>query len=148
MIKNGKPFCYRYKRKLIQEEQKVEKKEDDKDINSLFINCVYKNSDNDNNQQPVTWLGDTGAQCHIVVTDEMCNGSNKLSVTMGNASTLSVLQRKDVIIEDDLGSTMTLYDVHIVDGMNTNIISILQLYLFRFYRTQQSKKSLFSNCKY
>ena len=91
MIKNGKPFCYKYKKKLRQEEKKVEKKDDDKDINSLFINCVFTTDNENKRSQRVTWLGDTGTQCHIIATEEKSNNSVKSSVTMGNDSTSSVL---------------------------------------------------------
>ena len=93
MIKNGKPFCYKYKKKLRQEEKKVEKKDEDKDINSLFINRVYASmADNKrSNQHQITWLGDTGAQCRIVATDKKGKSSNNLSVTMRNSSKSSVL---------------------------------------------------------
>ena len=60
MIKNGKPFCYKYKKKLKQEANKKEK-DSDKDINSLFVNCVFTNEHKEANNKNMKWLGDTGA---------------------------------------------------------------------------------------
>ena len=61
-MKNGKPFCFRYKKKLKQDAKKQEKKDDDKDINSLFVNCVYnQNTQNEYKKEQRMWLADTGA---------------------------------------------------------------------------------------
>ena len=52
--------------------------------------------DNEHKRQPqVIWLGDTAAQCHIMATEEKSDGSNKSSLTMGNASTSLVLRQED-----------------------------------------------------
>ena len=126
MIKNGKPFCFKYKKKLRQEEKKAEKKDEDKDINSLFVNCVFTEN-NTKRAKQVSWLGDTGAQCHILTTDEKPKSSNESSVTMGNDSTSSVIRHEDVTIKNESNEEMILFDTHVVNGMNTNIISILQL---------------------
>ena len=87
MIKNGKPFCFKYKKKLRQEEKKAEKKGEDKDINSLFVNCIFSTENKNKRSQLVTWLGNTGTQCHILSTEEKLDSSNESSVTMGNDST-------------------------------------------------------------
>ena len=110
---------------MRQEEKKVEKKDDDNDINSLFINCVFTTDNENKRSQQVTWLGATGRQCHIITTEEKSDNSVKSSVTMGNDSTSSVLRHEDIIIKNDSSGTMTLYDTCVVSGMNTNIISIL-----------------------
>jgi len=128
MLKNGKPFCFRYKKKLKQESKKQEKKDEDKDINSLFVNCVYsQNGQKTYQDKQRMWLADTGAQCHIIATDKESVRKNDSSVSMGNASKSSVLRRENVIITDDIGNKVMLQDAHVVNGMSTNIISILQL---------------------
>ena len=126
--RDGKPFCFKLKRK-IKKENKIRNDNDAKDINSLFINCVRTSSssninpnDNDN-----FWLGDTGAQCHVVrASDDEINSTSD-TITMGNRSESKVLRIEDTTITNNNGHTMILQDARVVKDIETNIISLLQL---------------------
>ena len=54
-------------------------------------------------------------------------GDSNLSVKMGNNSKLSVIRRENIILEDEIGSSMNLKNTRVVEGMVTNVISLLQL---------------------
>jgi len=90
----------------------------------LFIGCITTSSKNDKQ----LWLGDTGDQCHVRMTEESDRTSlSTQTVKMGNNSSASVLYRENLIIEDDLGSKINLNNTRVVKGMKTNVISLLQL---------------------
>ena len=130
MKKNGKPFCFKYKKKLKQErrddnEGSSASNKNDKDINSLFINCVE--IDKKPKHAKNLWLGDTGAQCHVRMANESDTGKSIHTVKMGNNSTASVLSQENITIKDDLGTALELNQVRVVKGMTTNVISLMQL---------------------
>ena len=93
---NNYTVSYRIIGRLEEEAKKLQEKDGDKDINSLFVNCVFTNEQKKASDKNIMWLGNTGAQCHILATNEKPSTSNAtLSVTMGNASRLSVIRRED-----------------------------------------------------
>ena len=124
-MKNGKPFCFKYKKKLKQDRKynnsnndtnknkNNNKPDDDKDINSLFVNCVI--TDQCEGEEDL-WLGDTGAQCHVRIakTEDENTNSNLYKVTMGNNSSASVLGVENLTIKDQLGSTIHLHNTRVV----------------------------------
>ena len=90
----------------------------------MFIGCITTSSKNDKQ----LWLGDTGDQCHVRMTEESDRTSlSTQTVKMGNNSSASFLYRENLIIEDDLGSKINLNNTRVVKGMKTNVISLLQL---------------------
>ena len=95
-----------------------------------FVNCSFTEDINTvalYEGKNFEWLGDTGAQCHVLSACEDDEGSSEHSVKMGDASRKDVLRKENILIVDELGVPMNLYDTRIVKGMATNIVSILQL---------------------
>lgn len=129
-FKKGKPFCFKYKKKLKQEKRATNNNSEgnadnqESGINSLFIGCSTTEPSTTNKY---AWLADTGAQCHIRIAEDSEIGNTNLSIKMGNNSSATVLRRENITIADELGSTLELKQARVVRGMNTNIISILQL---------------------
>ena len=103
---------------------------DEQDLNSLFINCAFTNKKQNLSRyqgKDLEFLADTGAQCHVLDACEDDKGSTVLSVKVGNKSTMNVIRKEDITIENKCGVTLDLNNTRIVKGMATNIVSILQL---------------------
>ena len=125
-MKNGKPFCFKYKKWL---KKKQNNKDDTSDVNSLFVTCVTTDdmSTKSSTLQYDRWLGDTGAQCHVRAANKSDTGTTSMSVKMGNNTQASVLKKEDIVIKDELGTQIRLNDTRVVKGMTMNVISLLQL---------------------
>ena len=126
-MKNGKPYCFKYKKKL-KKETKKDKTDDLDNINNMFVNCITTSEHNENtNKMAISWLNDTSAQCHIFTKSEKRSTLSKSSVKMGNNSTPDVLHCENITIADELGGQVCLKNTRVVNGVSTNIISLLQL---------------------
>ena len=122
--KDGKPFCYKLKKKLKRENKNQDKSPKDQDINSLFVNCIYTTK---KEFLGTSWLGDTGAQCHVLCASDEESGPSKNKIKMGNHSSSDVLRYEDITLGDESGQSLILKNTRVVKGMATNVISLLQL---------------------
>ena len=122
--KDGKPFCYKLKRKLKKDNKSQDKNTKDQNINSLFVNCVYTLKKVFPN---TCWLGDTGAQCHVLCASENDTGPIKNKIKMGNRSSSDVQRYENITLCNKLGQDLVLKNTRVVKGMATNVISLLQL---------------------
>ena len=92
----------------------------------MFVNCITTSEHNENtNKKATPWLGDTGAQCHIITTSEKRLILSKSSVKMGNNSTPDVFHCENITIADELGIQVCLQNARVVNGISTNMVSLL-----------------------
>ena len=122
--KDGKPFCYKLKKKLKKENKFQNKHTGNQDINNLFVNCIYSSK---HESSRTSWLGDTGAQCHVLCASKEETGVAKNKIKMGNRSSSDVLRYEDITLNNEQGQDLMLKNVRVVKGMVTNVISLLQL---------------------
>ena len=134
-MEDGKPFCFKCK-KWLKENNDTNNNNtnnnDNKDSNGLFVNYVTNEEDKDDKnilseQNYLLWLGDTGAQCDVRIANKDDIGAINISVPMVNNMKASAIRKEDIIIQDELGSTIILRNTRVVKGLATNIISFLQL---------------------
>ena len=72
------------------------------------------------------WLGDTGAQCHVRKANAEESGKSTFSVKMGDNTSVQVIRKEHLTLEDEIGTKIELRDTRVVKGMPTNIVSLLQ----------------------
>ena len=74
-------------------------------------------------------MGDTGAQGHVAPANEehKNNTKNRGTVHMANGAKAKIYQRGNTTIEDVNGSTVSLKNRRVVEGLHTPIISLTQL---------------------
>ena len=84
-----------------------------------------------NDQKYINMLGDTGAQGHVApATKEhknMTNMKNLGKVHMANGAKAVIYQCDNTTIEDVNGSTVSLKNRRVLEGLHTPIISLTQL---------------------
>ena len=96
-------------------------------MNSLFINCTHATTHGQGYNLTKSWLGDTGAQCHVLCAPHNETGHAKHKIKMGSKSSSNVLRYKDVTICNKNNQNILLKNTRVVKGMAMNIISLLQL---------------------
>jgi len=102
---DGKPFCYKLKKKLKKENKLQDKNAKDNDINSLFVNCIHTS---DRKISETVWLGDTGAQCHVMCAAEDDIDTDKNKIKIGNQSSSDVLRYEDLTLCNAFGQNLEL----------------------------------------
>ena len=126
--RNGKPFCFKLKRKLRKEKLQENSSANENDINSLFIHCIQTSTiKKDQETTKTLWLGDTGAQCHVICANDNDFGITKSNINMGNKSSSDVIRYEYVTIRNDSGHHLLLKNTRVLKGMVTNVISLFQL---------------------
>ena len=118
-------------------EPKAAKESDTPDINNLMLNVNAIEFDEDeleiahivNDQRYMNMLGDTVAQGHVApATEKHKNNTKNLgTVHMANGAKAKIYQRDNRTIEDVNGSTVSLKNRRVVEGLHTPIISLTQL---------------------
>ena len=91
----------------------------------MVVGCNQDKTSSQQNDMNELWLGDTGDQYHLIKSSAEDSGKLKFSVNMRDNTSVQVIWKENLTLEDELGIKIELRDTGVVKGIATRIVSLL-----------------------